>query len=218
MKKMDAQTISHGVGLARYDAMRRAIAEVHDIDEAKSIRNKAKALEMYARQANDHELERQVREIRIRAERACGELLRVAPKAKGSAQPGVGRKGAAGMRSDGTTALSDLGISKDQSSEWQKLAAVPKEEFEEQLANPVALPTASLIIAAHEAKTAPPPVPVKDVDPRALWLWGRLQDFDRQGLLSADPADLLDSMLDHMKETTCDLAPRVAKWLERIRR
>jgi hypothetical protein len=54
-------------------------------------------------------------EIRLRAERKSGELLQQQEKAKGSAQPGIGRAG--GTRSDGPTTLRDLGISKQQSSD-----------------------------------------------------------------------------------------------------
>ena len=53
-KKNDAQPL----GLARYDSMCRAIAECHSIDEAKEIRNKAKALQVYAQRARNREAER----------------------------------------------------------------------------------------------------------------------------------------------------------------
>jgi hypothetical protein len=54
--------------LIRYDAMCRAIAEAHAVDEVKDIRDKARALEMYAHQAQNTEAERQAAEIRFRAE------------------------------------------------------------------------------------------------------------------------------------------------------
>jgi hypothetical protein len=53
--------------LVRYDAMCRAIAETHAIDEVKDIRDKAMALEAYARQAKNFEAEDRCKEIRIRA-------------------------------------------------------------------------------------------------------------------------------------------------------
>jgi hypothetical protein len=54
------------------------------------------------------------------------------------------------------------------------------------------------------------------MDDAALWLWGRLQDFETDGLLGDDPADLLAGMLPHMAATTRRLAPVVAAWLGRI--
>lgn len=184
------------------------------MDEAKDIRDKAVALAAYARQANDTSLERQVHEIRVRAERRTGELLRDMPKAK---PRGSNQHKEASRDTTLPKPLSDYGITRDQSSEWQKLANVPEGEFEEGLANPVALPTAANIIAAHEAKTTPPAAPKPQVDERALWLWGRLMDFERQGLLSLDPNDLMATMLDHMKETTVTLAPQIAAWLGKIK-
>jgi hypothetical protein len=55
--------------------MCRAIAEAHAVDEVKDIRDKAMALEHYARQARNTEAERQAIQIRLRAEQRCGELL-----------------------------------------------------------------------------------------------------------------------------------------------
>ena len=62
--------------LVRYDAMCRAIAEAHAIDEVKEIRNRMVAMEAYARQALNEDAERQAREIRIRAERRSGQMLK----------------------------------------------------------------------------------------------------------------------------------------------
>lgn len=167
--------------LVRYDAMRSAITAAHSVDEVKDIRDKAAALELYARQANDMDLERLVRDIRIRAERRAGELLRVMPKANGAREPGTNRGATPSCVTSASPpkTLGDIGITYDQSSCWQKLAAVPEEEFEAGLANPVALPSAALIIAAHEARIRPAAPPSRPVDPRALWLWGRLLEFQR---------------------------------------
>jgi hypothetical protein len=51
---------------------------------------------------------------------------------------------------------------------------------------------------------------------QALWLWGCLQDFERDGILDEDPNELIATMLDHMQTTTRDLVPRVMAWLGRI--
>lgn len=61
--------------IIKYDAMCHAIAEAWSIDEAKDIADKAAALAVYAKQAKNFDAERQASEIRVRAERRCGELL-----------------------------------------------------------------------------------------------------------------------------------------------
>jgi hypothetical protein len=193
--------------LVRYDAMCTAIAAAYAVDEVKDIRDKAVAIEVYAKQAHNIEAERQACEIRLRAERKCGELLREREKAKprGSNQHEDVSRDPTHPRP-----LSDLGITRDQSSQWQKLATVPADLFERELQRE--RPTTNGIIAACAQ-----PEPRDKVGPAALWLWGRLKDFDRDGLLDLDPNEVIEGMLGHMQTTTKELAPRVAAWLGRIR-
>jgi hypothetical protein len=195
--------------ILRYDEMCRSIAAAYAVDEVKHIRDKALAIEVYARQAKNVEAERQACEIRLRAERRTGQLLAERDKAKGARAPGTNR-GATPSADTSASTLSGLGISHDQSANWQKLAAVPADRFEATVTAPGPKPTTGGIIAAHT------PPKVSSVDPRALWLWGRLQDFEREDLFSADPNELVSTMLNHMQVTTRDFAPRVAAWLGRI--
>ena len=72
--------------LVRYDEMCRAIDVAYKVDEAKDIRDKAVAMESYFRQAKNTEAERRACEIRLRAERKGGELLKQIEKSNRPAQ------------------------------------------------------------------------------------------------------------------------------------
>jgi hypothetical protein len=65
----------------------------------------------------------------LRAERRCGELLK--ESSKNETRQKSGKYPRNGNPVAPLPKLADLGISKQQSSDWQKLAAVPEETFEE---------------------------------------------------------------------------------------
>ena len=104
--------------LVRYDAARKALAAAHRVDEVKRIHDKATALLAYAKQAGDYELQNKAAEIRIFAERRAGELL-VDMHATGQRQ---GKEGGRPAKVSSATTLPKLGITRDQSSKWQRLA------------------------------------------------------------------------------------------------
>jgi hypothetical protein len=112
--------------LIRYDAARRALAAAHRVDEVKAIRDRAEAVRTYAQQARDLQLQNMAAEIRIRAERRAGQLLLDMEKNPGTRGEGRPRKDGTKRRSSRPTAnpptLEDIGISKDQSAKWQKIA------------------------------------------------------------------------------------------------
>jgi hypothetical protein len=95
----------------------------HRVDEAKDIRDKALALATYARQAKDVELQAWVTEIRLRAERRTGELLRETKKSAGARGTGSNQHRKVESSSNDATSLKSLGITRDQSSNWKKLAS-----------------------------------------------------------------------------------------------
>ena len=61
-----------------------------------------------------------------------------------------------------------------------------------------------------------PTAPKRVMDPRALWLWGRLKDFERVDVLTADPAHLLAEMTEPMRADVADHLPRVRAWLKQL--
>jgi hypothetical protein len=118
------------IALIRYDAARKALAAAHRVDEVKRIHDKATALLAYAKQAGDLTLQNQAAEIRILAERRAGQLL---VDMNNTGQRQAKRNGRPQKVSSSTT-LPKLGISRDQSSKWQRLALqISDASFEEAL-------------------------------------------------------------------------------------
>lgn len=201
--------------LALYDAMCKAIEAAHRVDEVKSIHDKALAMEFYAKQAKNTENERKACDVRLRAERKAGQLLKVMAKSKERARPGkpkTSRDVTITLPAPPAT-LQDIGISRNQSSRWQRLADVPEEKFEKALADPVEKPSTGRIIrenpkpaAAAEPKQAP-------IDKTLLWISGRLLDFEEQGILDRDPASMLITTTPMLLADIKRIAPKAARWL-----
>jgi hypothetical protein len=202
--------------LIKYDAMCTAIAECHQIDEVKDLHNKALALELYAKQARNTDAERRACEIRLRAERRTGELLKELPRAT-PAQAGAkgnvaqGKDAPPAMRSASPSpyakALSDTGISTQSASRYQALASVPPDQFEAALGQP-SKPTTNAILRAANGATR--------MDERSLWIWGRLRDMERDGLLRSDAAEVFGGMTDTMQADVLRVLPAALEWLQQL--
>jgi hypothetical protein len=105
-------------------AFRDELAEATDVQSAKAVRDRAVAIEAYAKEARDPELINHAVEVRLKAERKAGDLLR------GMAERGERAKGGeAGRRELQPVTLDDLGVTKAQSSRWQNLAALDEGAF-----------------------------------------------------------------------------------------
>lgn len=102
------------------------------IDEIKNLRDKALALQSYLKQSRQSlEMQNMAAEIRIRSERRGGQIL-----SDMDLNPGgqAEHKSYLSRQSTGKIPkLSDLGISRNQSSRWQVIASIPEEEFEQRV-------------------------------------------------------------------------------------
>lgn len=119
------------VALVKYEAARHALAEARSVDEAKDIKDKAEALRVYAHQANDIELESAAAEIKLRAVQRIGEISAELETSKGGSNP------TATLPTGGKSkraVLKDAGISTSAANRYEKIAAVPRDEFESYIA------------------------------------------------------------------------------------
>lgn len=112
--------------LAWYETARHALAQAVAFDEVKAVRDKASALQIYARQAKDRDLIDKATDIKLRAEIRSGEIL---TEMAAQDQRPRGRR-----KVSHQATLSDLDISRSQSSRWQQFAALPLEEQETKIA------------------------------------------------------------------------------------
>lgn len=201
--------------LIKYDAMCQAIAECHRVDEVKDLRDKAMALELYAKQARNTDAERKASEVRLRAERRTGELLkdlaRTAPQDRSSGRPVNTSNDATNFQvgiatechvepSPYSKALADTGMSRQTASRYQALANVPQPVFEEALRDPEIKPTTTRLI--QQARAPQPKMPDD-----SLWIWGRLRDLERDGYFRKDPAVLMSPMTESMQADMRRLMP-----------
>lgn len=131
--------------LTHWSAAKQSLALARSTDEVLHIRDKVRAMELYARQSQDRELERDALDIRTRAERRLGELL-IQMKMAGQMNTGTAGLGDANVGRAASTGgaqpeppvakepppktLAELGITKKLSTRAQALANLPASEFE----------------------------------------------------------------------------------------
>lgn len=130
--------VSTGTGLLKVEEARALLAECRDVDEAKDIRDKARAMEMYFRRREaGREAQNDAAEIKVRAERRLGELLRE-QKENGTRHPGgkprIESRSVTQSEGEAPPTLADLGIEKMSAKRWQDVARVPEPVFEEYIA------------------------------------------------------------------------------------
>lgn len=119
--------------LVQFNKAKKELALATDIDEVKDIRDKAEALRLYAKQHGETlEMQNGCAEIKLRAERRAGEILKEQDKDTGGGDTSGGRRMKPPQE---PPKLSDLGISKTQSSHWQQVADIPEKVFEKHISD-----------------------------------------------------------------------------------
>ena len=188
-------TENAGNELVKYEAAKHALSIAKSVDEVKNIHDVSAAMKAYAVQAQDRQLEIDASEIRIRAERRLGEMIKAQKDAGGMAQ---------GKRTDLVThadqvndkpTLADVGISKNLSSRAQAIASIPAPEFEE-------------AIAYHRHERVP-------ISAAALKgaVKGRINDMAKQA-----KAEMKEAAKDWTPEMRASVAPEMLRQRGEIRR
>jgi hypothetical protein len=170
--------------LIKYDAARKAIAAAHRVDEVRAIRDRAEAVRTYAKLAGDLNMQNMAAEIRIRAERRAGELL-VDMQTSGERQP---KERGRPTKVSSPTTLPKLGITRDQSSKWQRLAStIDDATFDKAVAqakeNDGELTTAGLLRAVREIMTPSDVVSEPDINVVATELTRDIESQSRKAKL-----------------------------------
>lgn len=129
---MDGESMN---ALQKLSDATNALADAKTLDDVRQIMDIAEAAKVYARAAQlGLEAQNHAAEVKLHAECKAGELL-IEMKANGE-RNGGGRPHENGntVLPFSTVKLTDLGISKMQSSRWQKVAKVPRETLEQHVA------------------------------------------------------------------------------------
>lgn len=116
--------------LAKISEARRALASAQTLEDVLGIRDQAKALEACLKIVGESlEAANDAAEVKLRAERKAGEMLAGMEKNKGGRPPET----TTSVVSVSAESLADLGLTPNQSSRWQREAAVDDATFENYL-------------------------------------------------------------------------------------
>jgi N6-adenosine-specific RNA methylase IME4 len=154
------------------------------VDDLKNLRDQAQAIRQYMRQ-RDYSLQAQndAAEIKVRAERRLGEILKRNPPRRGNPQ----------LSSRSTIGRIPDGVSRDQSSQWQRIAGITEPVFERKVAEAKQtgeLTTAGMLRTANSLEKQIKTQAIQDA-PQATQAIKTLQQLidqgKRFGTIYADP-------------------------------
>ena len=176
------------LALSKLESAIGELDSVSSITGVKDIRDKAEAIRLYAHNAHlGLEVQNKAAELRLRAERKAGNILK-SMKLRG------GDRKSSGSRD--RLSLNALGISQNQSKRWQKEATVPNDEFEEFIRDTT---------TNHRELTAAALVRLADASPVALRSKRRTRQNVTVNANTLSP--LINEMVEHCRMLQTILAP-----------
>lgn len=209
---------------AALDAARTSAEVLEARDMARVAYDTAKSMARIARakQAHDtlmvevHRSQAHALAIRARAE------MRLAEEYDQAQEDNVVRKAGNPIVVDPNNCKvgpSDLGLRRDEIHQARKLRDVERQEpgFVQRTINEMVdrgeEPTNAALRQKINERNAPPQ---RTMDRRALWLWGRLQDFERDNVISAGAEYIAREMTPAMREDVRRLTPKVIEFLTEL--
>jgi len=143
--------------LVPWDEFKHQLAVTQSLDAVKDILDKTAALQVYARESRQSlDTQNKIAEYRLWTQRRAGELLAQQPKNPGAATPSMTTRAL-------PPKLADLGITHDESSQWQRIAAIPEPVLQQHVADTKAarkeLTTVGALRLAKELRQEPVTTP-----------------------------------------------------------
>ena len=181
-------------------------------DAAKSAARIMKAKEAHDSLIADvHRAQAHALAIRARAEMRLAEEYDAAQERDEVAKPGNNQHG------EVLPTGKDLGISPKDMHEFRAIRDAERAEpgVVQKTINRIVERGEEPTRAALKREISSRPVP-KPMNPAALFVWGRLKDFEREGILEYAAAFLLAEMTEPMRADVRRLVPRVRELLEEI--
>lgn len=187
-----------------YQRAKTALAECSSIDEVKEWRDKSLALSVYAKQANDNALLEMANRIKARAVHRMGELFnQIEPQSRAALRQGGTSPSEIGFGRE--QAARDAGISQDQRKQAQKIAEIPRDEFDEILES--SAPT----LTDLEQRARGNPAAMRATSS----LLGEAKHFAKF-CSSHDPMELVPALAGHERAAIMEHAKIIVDWLSRL--
>ena len=222
-------------GLIYYEQAKIALEQARAADEVNQILGVADAFRAAARVAKDREMEVNAAEIRIRAIRRLGEMLR-AHKTAGGLPPGP--RPINSEPESITPTLEEMGIAPKMSMEAQSLASKPVHEFEEKIIHwrrKIEEGRSRVVLSLYHNGDGPlphrpdvvclaPTAPRKPGEPRSYseWVWELIRRRESLGLSQSslddkigwEGSEVSKYEIPHQDTGRIATGPKLCEWMQ----